>query len=515
VNRVVAHRETYIDSVVLLTATRAMGASAGVSFATAVMATPANVADLRDAGFDDAALASASANDLLLAVAADDTDACDRAVAAGEEVVFARRPRVEATEFRRARTLEAAVDLRPDVNVAVVSVPGPYAAVEAHKALGRGLHVLLFSDNVPVEEEIELKERAARMGRLVMGPGAGTAVLGGCGLGFANVVRPGRVGVVAAAGTGAQEVMCLLDRWDEGVSHVIGVGGRDLTGDVGGRMAAEAVRALDVDPGTEVILLVSKPPDVDVARAVIAAATATPVVAATIGTGDGATLENGVVQTLRRLGRLAPDLSGTMVDEVEQAIDGLSPHRTVIHGLFSGGTLCYEALAVLGRVVGPVYSNIPLDPRHGVPAPDGAHVCLDLGEEEYTRGRPHPMIDPEARLALIDAAGKRGDVAVVLVDVVLGHGAHDDPAGAIAEVSERITPGGGPVVVAHVVGTPDDPQGLDGQERRLRDAGCIVAPTGAQAALAAAAIARRNPAMLGGNRRYSDDNHPTFGDGDG
>jgi FdrA protein len=467
----------------------------GVDWATAVMATPANVDALRAQGIDDGWLDQASANDLVLAAQGADDEAVAAGIDAGERALFDARPAsASSDQAAPARTLREAVDRLPGANVAIISVPGPFAALEAHKAIGAGLHVLLFSDNVPVEEEVELKERAVRLGRLVMGPGAGTAVLGGCGLGFANVVRPGRVGVVAAAGTGAQEVMSLLDQWGAGVSQVIGVGGRDLSEAVGGRMAAAAVQALDEDPGTDVILLVSKPPSPEVAERVVAAAKSTPVIAALIGHD---TLEGGATDALAALGLPVPDLVAGLPDAVERAAARLGPKRTLVHGLYSGGTLCYEALGLLGTVLGvPVHSNIPLDKRHGLPAPPGAHVCLDLGEEEYTRGRPHPMIDPEARLELLEEAGRRPDVAAILLDVVLGYGAHSDPAGTLAPQCAAIIEAGGPAVVAYVLGTEGDPQGLESQRRILREAGCVVAPTGARAALAAAAVARRQPALV-------------------
>jgi FdrA protein len=504
------HRDTYVDSVLLLGATRAMQQAGSVRFATAVMATPANVADLRAAGFDDPDLDGVSANDLVLAVAApDDAKAAETAIEAGELALFAARaaPATSgAGAAAPARTIAVAQKRLPDANVAIVSVPGPFAAIEAHQAIGLGMHVLLFSDNVSVEEEIELKDRATALGRLVMGPGAGTAVLGGCGLGFANVVSPGRVGVVAAAGTGAQEVMSLLDQWGAGVSQVIGVGGRDLSDRVEGRMARAAVRALDADPATDVILLVSKPPAEAVARSVIAEAETTPIVAALMGSTASiestpgrlvvTTLEAGAAAALRLVGGEPPELVGDLATDVAKASAQLAPSRTAIRGLFSGGTLCYESLVLLGRTVGPVYSNTPIEPSLALPGPTGGHVCLDLGEEEYTRGRPHPMIDPEARLAQLEAAGAEEHVAVVLLDVVLGLGAHDDPAGALAGACERISAAGGPVVVAYVLGTRGDPQGLDGQRRRLRDVGCIVAPTAARASLAAAGVARRDPSLV-------------------
>jgi FdrA protein len=507
VARVVVHAETYLDSVLLLAATRAMASTPGVTWATAVMATPANVEALAEQGISGGELTGATANDLVLAVLGDGDEALDAAVAAGDDALFAARPaRAGRTAQAPARSLDEARDRVPDANVAIISVPGPYAALEAHKALSAGLHVLLFSDNVPLDEEVELKDRAVQLGRLVMGPGAGTAVLGGCGLGFANVVERGPVGVVAAAGTGAQEVMALLDQWGAGLSQVIGVGGRDLSGAVQGRMAGAAVAALDADPNTEVILLVSKPPVESVARGVIARASTTPVVAALIGLDELAdlpsgtvvtpTLEGGAAATMAALGRAAPDESADLRQAVESALARLGPERSLVSGLYSGGTLCYEALGLLGKLLGPIHSNIPLDKRYGLPAPAGAHVCLDLGEEEYTQGRPHPMIDPEARLTLLREAGERPEVAAILLDVVLGYGAHDDPAGTFAPVCAEIAERGGPVIVAYVLGTGGDPQGLEAQRARLRDAGCIVAPTAARAALAAAALALRKPELV-------------------
>jgi FdrA protein len=318
------------------------------------------------------------------------------------------------------------------------------------------------------------------------------------------------VGVVAAAGTGAQEAMSLLDRWGATVTHVIGLGGRDLSDAVDGRMAKLAVAALRDDPGTDAVLLVSKPPSERVARAVVDVARAgdTPLVAAMVGL-DGPdfgvpvlpTLEQGVVAVLAAVGLEPPDLTAGLEDAVATACAALDPSRTLVRGLFSGGTLCYESLVILTRLLGPVWSNTPLDHAYEVPAPEGSHVCLDLGEEEYTRGRPHPMIDPEARVEWIRAEGARPDVAVVLIDVVLGHGSHVDPAGELAPACAEIRTGGpdgqpGPQVVAYVLGTDHDPQNFAAQVSRMKAAGCIVTATAARASLAAAAIALRRPSLV-------------------
>lgn len=500
--------DTYVDSVVQLRGIRAMRAVDGVEWASAAMATPANVETLRGEGVDAAQVAGAGANDFfLVARASSDADA-DEALAAGESAVFsAHEDTGGAREQSRPRSVRDARRAQPDSSVAVISVHGDYATLAAYQALSAGLHVLLFSDNVAVDKEIALKDYALRRGRLLMGPGAGTALLRGAGLGFANAVHPGRVGVVAAAGTGAQEAMALLDRWGVGVTQVIGLGGRDLSARVGGRMAEAAIAALRDDPDTEVILLVSKPPAPEVAARVLAAAGDTPLVAALVGIDrditapDGVvvtdTLEAGVVAALKALHVSPPDTTALAGPSVQDTRRRLAPERTLVRGLYSGGTLCYEALVLLGRTLGEVHSNTPIDKRWGLPAPAGSHQCLDLGEEEYTKDRPHPMIDAQARLDLLAEHAHDPQVAAIILDVVLGYGANDDPAAVLAPACEAAMADGGPQVVAYVLGTEADPQGFRTQRERLLDAGCIVTETAARAALAAAAIGTGDASLVG------------------
>jgi FdrA protein len=501
-------QNTYVDSVVQLGGMRAMREVPGVQWASAVMATPANVQALQAEGMVAADLETAGANDFCLAVRADSPQSAEQALDAGAATIFtSREPAAEHAE-QRARSVRQAVAAQPGANVAVISVAGDYAGLTAFQALGAGLHVLLFSDNVPVATEIALKAYARSNGLLLMGPGAGTAMLGGTCLGFANVVTPGRVGVVAAAGTGAQEAMCLLDRWGVGVSQVIGLGGRDLSEQVGGQMARSAIAALRDDPGTDAILLVSKPPSRQVAHAVLDTAGPTPLIAALIGLDavgfpvpEGVTLartlETGVVGALAVLGHSAPDTTVLFGPRIDQVRSRLAPHRTAVRGLFSGGTLCYESLVILGSVLGAVYSNTPINPSWRLPAPPGSHECIDLGEEEFTRGRPHPMIDPEARIDVLREHASDQHVAAVILDVVLGYGAHRDPAALIAPVCAQVMSKGGPQVVAYVLGTEQDPQRLHAQRDLLVDAGCIVTETAARASLAAAAIATGDAGLVG------------------
>ena len=499
--------ERYVDSVLLLAATRSMREANGVTWATAVMATPANLNALAIEGFADPALNDSTAADLVLVIRASTQDQADAALQEGDDALFGARASSGEQAVVTFRTIAKAALALPGADVAIISVPGPFAALEAHKAISAGLHVLLFSDNVTVEEEIALKDHGRAAGRLVMGPGAGTAMLGQCGLGFANVVRHGRIGIVAAAGTGAQEVMSLLDQWGEGVSQVIGVGGRDLSEAVAGRMARLAVQALEQDPNTELIILVSKPPSRDAARAVVAEALHTPLVATLVGWPTGtpiegpaalaSTLEGGASRAMELLGRTPPSNWLQLQQDVANALKGLSPNQTLVRGLYSGGTLCYEALTVLQPLIGGVWSNTPLDKELHVPAPAGSHIALDLGEEEYTQGRPHPMIDPAARLEQLATVADESDVAVILMDIVLGHGSHHDPASELAPpLAALAARPDAPVIVVYVCGTQGDPQGFDRQCQAFRDAGCIVAPTGARAALAAAAIVKRDPSLV-------------------
>jgi FdrA protein len=352
-------------------------------------------------------------------------------------------------------------------------------------ALDSGCDVMIFSDNVPVAQEIRLKQVAADRGLLVLGPDCGTAVVGGVGLGFANAVSDGPVGMVAASGSGAQQVMCLLDDAGVGVSAVLGVGGRDLSEPVAGRATLAALTALDDDPATEIVLLVSKPPDPAVAAGVreFADQLATPVLPAIVGPGEP-DLTAAVERALRRIGADVPHW----------------PHRSgkvsngagALHGLFAGGTLCDEAMVIAAERLGPIRSNIPLrpewqtDPRD----PGPSHAMLDFGDDVFTTGRAHPIIDPSLRLEQIARALSDPDVGVLLLDVVLGYGAHPDPA---AELAPLLATAHSTAVVVSLIGTPADPQDRDAQADALQRAGAHVFASNAEATRFACTIVDGGP----------------------
>ena len=481
----------YLDSVALMRVSRRVAELPGVAEASLTMASPANKDILREAGLLDPAGAAAGPNDLVIAVRAQDRAALEAALDAAEAALDRRgADGGGAAPGWRPRSLETALEALPGANMAIVSVPGEYAAREARRALERGLNVMLFSDNVAVEDEAALKDLARARGLLMMGPDCGTALIAGAPLGFANAVPRGDVGLIAASGTGLQEISCLIAAAGAGVSHGIGTGGRDLSARVGGRMTLAALDALDDDPATRRIVLVSKPPDPAAADRVARriARSGKRFTLCFIGMAARGLPGNAVqAATLREA---AADALGD--DRVGRTPGGLDlpppPPASGLRGLFAGGSLCGEAQAVLMGAGLAVASNAPVPgaAAEGA-APPGAALLLDLGADEYTRGRPHPMIEPAVRAAPLARAMADPEVGVVLVDVVLGYGAHADPAG---ELAAALGPrrAGAPAVIASVCGVEADPQTRSDQVARLREAGVVVAASNAEAAEAAAAL---------------------------
>ena len=381
-------------------------------------------------------------------------------------------------------------------------MPGDYAAAEASKALHLGLNVMLFSDNVSLEDEIALKHHARERGLLVMGPDCGTAIVDGVPLGFANAVRRGSIGIVGASGTGTQQVTCLVHRLGAGISHAIGTGGRDLHKDVGGISMLQGLERLARDADTKVIVLVSKPPAADVARTVVKAArrAGKPVVLNFIGAPPDATGESlFVARTLEDAANAAVLLSegkrpsGRTGNGTPAPAVRLETDQRYIRGLFSGGTFCYEASSIITQA----WSNAPVDKARqlkNVWKSQGT-TLIDLGDDDFTRGRPHPMIDQRLRNDRMLEEAADPQVGVILLDVVLGYGAHPDPAAEIVPAilrAQRAAKGRTIAFVASVCGTDEDPQGLDKQEAALRDAGVLLETSNARAArLAAALVAER------------------------
>jgi FdrA protein len=466
-------RNVYFDSIDLMQIAEQVRPLEGVIDVALVMGTPAGRSMLEEAGMWSGQAPEAGASDLLVAVRAEGEAAGHRALARVEELLSARRDSEPARDDLMPRTIGAAARRAAPAGVAVVAVPGAHAALEAHQALSAGLHVFLFSDGVSLDDEAALKRRARGRGLLVMGPECGTSIINGVGFGFANRLRRGPIGVVGASGTGIQEVTSLVHRLGGGISHAIGTGGRDLHAAVGGVTTLQALEALAADAATRVVLLVSKPASPDVAAVVLDAAVATrkPVVACLLGYAGKTPEGVRTAITLEDAAAAAVGLADRDVAAFSRPQAAATGPRGAIRGLYSGGTLCDEAQRIVGGV---------------------QHRFTDFGAEEFTRGRPHPIIDPGRRNAALVEAGDDPDVSVVLLDLVLGDCAHPDPAGALRPALNEARArrrGRALAVVTHVVGTDQDPQGLEKQEQALRDLGAIVCASNRIAAETARALA--------------------------
>jgi FdrA protein len=459
VNRV--ERGRYLDSVALMRVSRRLEALAGVEAAALMIGSPANKALLLGAGLLAEEGEAATPNDLIIALRTQDEPTAAQAMEQAERLLSETDSAPATESLPRTRSLGGALELLPQANLALISVPGEFAAYEARKALEHGLHVLVFSDNVPLEDEAALKLLAKERNLLLMGPDCGTALIAGTPLAFANAVPRGDIGIVSASGTGLQEVSTLVARMGGGISHGIGVGGRDLDARIGALGTLAALDALEQDPATAKIVLISKPPAPEVAQRVLARvkASSKPCVVCFLGLeGD---------QTPISASTLTEAAERAMGKKIEaMPVSGLQKiEGKRVEGLYCGGTLCAEAELIFRR--------------KGLEG----HRFVDLGDDRYTRGRPHPMIEPEIRNDHVVRAMADAAVGLVLVDIVLGYGAHENPAGVLLRALTSRKP-----LIASVTGTDQDPQVWSRQVAILREAGVTVAASNAHAAEAAAAM---------------------------
>jgi FdrA protein len=518
--RALLRRNTYYDSITLMSVAQAAKDLPGVEDTGAVMATEVNLelllnANLMPTAFLEGLQAPPGTDDLLIVVRANDDAHAEIALAAAEERLTSRGDRGATTssETQPARSLEIASKRDEAANLVVISVAGEHAWLEAEQALRYGMHVFLFSDNVPVEQEKRLKTLAANKGLLLMGPDCGTAIINGVGLGFSNVVTRGPIGIVGASGTGMQQLICLAAAEGMGISQAIGTGGRDLSEAIGGIMMRRGLELLAHDEQTKVIVLVSKPPAERVAREILAAAQITkPVVIIFLGADPQsfASVAGSVhmAKTLTEGAELAVSLAGGDRSRIpgknsfnkydlSKARVKLASSQRYIRALYSGGTLCDEAMLLLSDQLGAITSNIPLRPEWALTKGETfrGHTALDLGSDEFTRGRPHPMIDPTISLQYLFKAAEDPETAVILLDIVLGFCAQPNPASvyapAIIKVREgaKVTGRSLPVIIS-LCGTESDPQRLSLQRTALEAAGAMVFESNEMAARAAAFLVR-------------------------
>lgn len=507
----------YHESILLMRVSQKIEEMEGVIQASSIMATDTNKELLEDAGTLTEEVMDAGPNDLAIVVEAENEEIAEEAINRTEEIIEEESKRRAEEPGKIYKSLETAVEEEADSNLVLISVPGEYAAGVAEEALEADKHVMIFSDGVSIEDEVRLKQMGKERDLLVMGPDCGTAIINGVGLGFANDVKRGSVGVVAAAGTGAQEVSSLLSE-GPGVSQTIGTGGRDLHDEVGGVTMLMGLQTLAEDPNTEIIVLVSKPPSPEVAERILNAASDVdkPIVVNFLG-GDpqviqdaglipAETLEDAAMKAMALQEGKEPESTrfSKDFDEVKEIAkeeyEKLSSEQRYVRGLYSGGTYCSEALLIFQDSIGDFYSNVPLKPELKLEDSNESkeHTIVDMGEDEFTAelDKPHPMIWHGLRQKRILSEASDPETAVILMDIVLGYGSDEDPGGALAptikEAKEIAEKDGRylPVVIS-ICGTPQDPQDLESQIEKFRDAGAIIMPTNAQAVRMAALIANR------------------------
>ncbi len=497
-------RNRYFDSVFLMRISSELEKLDGIAQAVVAMATPVNVGNLMASGYDLKREGALQPADLIIAIDA----ASDEAYAAAQETLDrllaggTDAGPGNATTGPLASTLAEALTIDPEANLALISVPGLHAAREARLALRHGLHVMLFSDNVSIEDEVALKDEAVERGLLMMGPDCGTAILNGAALGFANVCRRGTIGIVGASGTGIQEISSLIHQWGGGLSQAIGTGGRDLSKAVDGRMTRFGIRALGDDPETEVIVVVSKTPSPSVAEKVLTTLEATDKPGVVHFIGARATRYSEAVDitaSLADAARAALDKAGIRTDDAPKHVDASlktvgpagnpDPGTGRAIGFFCGGTLCQETWSILHAAGHDVASNVAGLPDVKVHAETqvAGHVMWDLGDDVFTMGKPHPMIEPSLRDDRIAAAGEDPTVRLVLADCVIGYGAHENPSGSLASAARTAlaaarSDGRELIIIASVTGTDLDPQDLRRQRAILKEAGVYVEASNAEAA---------------------------------
>lgn len=503
--KVVIKEGTYFDSVSLMSLSTKANQVEGVEQAVIAMGTEMNKGVLKNVGLLTPELEAAKTSDLMIVVKAATDELCESAYVAIEELFTKKGDNKSKSEVKYA-TIDSAAKSIPEANLAVISVNGAFAAREARKALENDLHVMLFSDNVSIEDEIALKQYAHEKGLLMMGPDCGTAIISNVALCFGNAVRKGNIGIVAASGTGSQEVSVRIHDFGGGITQLIGTGGRDLSEEVGGIMMLDGLRALDEDEATKVIVLISKPPAPSVQEKVLdqVKKCKKPVVVYFIGGEEAPVVAAGghFAKMTKEAALKAVVLAGANEDElnkrplnwplIEEVRAKLKPEQKYIRGLFCGGTLCDEAMYLAMDTFEDVYSNIQKNPDYKLKDlhVSKAHTFLDMGDDDFTNGKPHPMIDPSTRIARFLEEAKDPSVGVIVMDFVLGFGSHEDPVGvmlpAIIEAKQLAENEGRHLeILGYVLGTELDSQNFAEQVQKLMDAGVTIASSSTNAGLLA------------------------------
>ncbi len=502
-------RGEYFDSVSLMIASQKINQLSGIKDASIVMATNENKSILKAAGLYLSEFDNTQDADLIIVITADQQTHLESAFLQINDILANMRKKDDDDTNFLPRSIDAAVKQMPDANLCLISIAGKYAVQETWNALNNNLHVMLFSDNISVKDEIELKIHAKEKSLLLMGPDCGTAIINGIPLAFANVVSRGKIGIVGASGTGIQEVSSIISNLGQGISQALGTGGRDVKKEVGGIMFIEAIKALNNDPNTEIIVLVSKPPHDEVITKISHELknVTKPVVAIFIGGSIEKIQQSGAIpaQNLEEAALFAVAIAnGQNIETAKNEISTkyLDLKQTAqqiaknikgkyIRGLFSGGTLCDEAQLILKNYIGNTYSNTPLNPEYKLADlwKSQENTIIDLGDDDFTNGRPHPMIDYSLRMKRMLEEAQDSETAIILIDIVLGYGSHLDPEVELITTIQKtreINPN--LLIIATIVGTDRDPQNKQHLKQLLIENNVFVTQSNAEAATLAGEI---------------------------
>lgn len=483
--KTIVKKGSYHDSVVLMLLTNQISSIEGVKKVSIMMATPANKDIYRQSGLSTSELEEASANDMVVVADVDDDGLLD--VIMEEVEAFFKKQSTSESDKKGAeavRSWDKALGKLADANLAVISIPGAYAALEADRALDEGMNVFMFSDNVTLEDEIKLKKKAHEKGLAVMGPDCGTGIIQGVPIAFTNHVAPGPIGIIGASGTGIQELTTIIDRLGEGVKNAIGTGGRDLSTEVGGITMMDMIEAMEKDDTVKVLIIISKPPAKAVRDRISDRLSnfKKPVVTLFLGEKPEYHEENFYhAYTLDEAARLAVGLvRGQDIAEGSVEADSSSffaaEEKKTIKAYYSGGTLAGEAAMLIKDALN---LKVPPQKAEGFMLKTDGHIVVDLGDDVYTQGKPHPMIDPAKRIECMQEAIDDESTGVILLDIMLGYGSHEDMAGALLPAIIRLRDkareeGRKLFFVATVCGTRRDFQGYDKAVETLKEAGVIV-----------------------------------------
>lgn len=479
-------KNNYQDSINLMLLTNRINELAAVTMSQLMMGTNANKDILENTGLLTKEAKAASPNDLMIVVDSELPEIMEQVLPEVDNFLSDLSSKSASEEKQASTTWQEALEQLPDANMALFSIPGEYGAAEMETALKNGLHVFSFTDNIPVEDEVRLKQLAQEKGLLMMGPDCGTGIISSIPIAFTNVISPGNIGVVGASGTGIQEVTTIIDRLGNGVVHAIGTGGRDLSNKVGAITMKDAIVALENHEPTDVICVISKPPAKEVRDEVVQLlqSISKPVVA--IFLGEKPTAHEGKVylaHTLEETAKIAVDLANEVPVKENYFEPMAPPEQTigedkVIKGLYSGGTLAAEA----GMLISEALGLAGLVKEAGYILKSDGYDVIDLGDDIYTQGKPHPMIDPEVRVKKIQEYAAEATTGVILLDIVLGYGAHEDMVGALMPaIKEAQAANPALQFIATVVGTNKDPQNYEDAVLRLEAAGVLVAESNAKA----------------------------------